>query len=419
MLILMCTMRINLNELRAVILEALKSAYEVLGLRPGASDDEIKAAWKKLALQNHPDRGGSHGKMVDINNAKDRLLDKTQLFRFGDKIKGYEAPGAAAEPAKPASPNADARAREQAYWDDMQRRQREKDAQARQAREQEERARAQRDREEQARRSAGQSAWDSKWDPNTGRKTSDSTGAPKTDSANPMGTRYFIYQSGTSNKFWQIHRAGSTLYVYYGRVGSKGKQVIHNENDPGDAMFKMRELIRSKLNKGYRASTYWETRGQRAPDPSPFGTNPSEPRGQNPAPAPGAGRGFDEEPKAGDETEGYPKWQSAKKEPHRHGGQQTAAAGKEYKVYPYKGQRRVVRVGGKLYGTDTGGRLKTGGQTKFQANDRARTTPVNGKMKVTKSHNGADHSQTWDPIDEVRQIVDDIIIESIVKIALS
>ena len=35
---------------------ANKDYYEVLGLQKGASDDEIKRAFRKLAVKYHPDR---------------------------------------------------------------------------------------------------------------------------------------------------------------------------------------------------------------------------------------------------------------------------------------------------------------------------------------------------------------------------
>ena len=54
----------------------LREAYAVLGLQPGASHAEIKAAHRKLMQQHHPDRGGSDWIAQQLNAARDRLLSE-------------------------------------------------------------------------------------------------------------------------------------------------------------------------------------------------------------------------------------------------------------------------------------------------------------------------------------------------------
>lgn len=51
-------------------------AYEVLGLAPGASEADIRAAHHRLMRSAHPDSGGSDWLAARINMARDILLDR-------------------------------------------------------------------------------------------------------------------------------------------------------------------------------------------------------------------------------------------------------------------------------------------------------------------------------------------------------
>lgn len=55
---------------------SMEDAARILGVEPGASDDEINRAYKKKVFENHPDRGGDPAKMVEVNVAKEVLEGK-------------------------------------------------------------------------------------------------------------------------------------------------------------------------------------------------------------------------------------------------------------------------------------------------------------------------------------------------------
>ena len=65
---------------------AKRDYYEVLGVKKGASDDEIKKAYRKLALKYHPDKNpgdkAAEEKFKEINEAHDVLSDKQKRARY-------------------------------------------------------------------------------------------------------------------------------------------------------------------------------------------------------------------------------------------------------------------------------------------------------------------------------------------------
>lgn len=59
--------------------------YSTLGLNRNASDDEIKKAYRKMAMKHHPDRGGDEKKFKEIEEAYRTLSDpqKKQMIDMG------------------------------------------------------------------------------------------------------------------------------------------------------------------------------------------------------------------------------------------------------------------------------------------------------------------------------------------------
>jgi hypothetical protein len=53
-----------------------EEALAVLGLERGATEDEVRAAHKRLMVKLHPDQGGSSWLAVKLNAARERLIGK-------------------------------------------------------------------------------------------------------------------------------------------------------------------------------------------------------------------------------------------------------------------------------------------------------------------------------------------------------
>ena len=64
----------------------MSSYYDILGVNQTASEQEIKKAYRKLAVKHHPDKGGNEEKFKEISSAYEVLCDKNKreiYDRFG------------------------------------------------------------------------------------------------------------------------------------------------------------------------------------------------------------------------------------------------------------------------------------------------------------------------------------------------
>jgi molecular chaperone DnaJ len=68
--------------------------YDILGVSKGASDEEIKKAYRKLAHQHHPDKsGGDEKKFKEINEAYQVLSDKTKRAQYDQFGQTFDQTG--------------------------------------------------------------------------------------------------------------------------------------------------------------------------------------------------------------------------------------------------------------------------------------------------------------------------------------
>ncbi len=72
-----------------------KDYYETLGINKGASKDEIKKAFYKLAQKYHPDKkGGNEAKFKEVNEAYQVLSDDAKRSKYDQFGAGFENAGA-------------------------------------------------------------------------------------------------------------------------------------------------------------------------------------------------------------------------------------------------------------------------------------------------------------------------------------
>ncbi len=104
-----------------VSLSDVPDPYAVLGVQPGASDAEIRAAYRDLARQHHPDRSGSAGaaRMASINAAWAVLGDLESRRQWDRERATGRQPNVRQSPTGPSSQRRWGFAHEWADLDDL------------------------------------------------------------------------------------------------------------------------------------------------------------------------------------------------------------------------------------------------------------------------------------------------------------
>ena len=64
------------------------SAYKILGISPSATDDEVKKAYRKMAVENHPDKVAYLGEDVQ-RAAKEKFQKINEAYEAIKKQRGF------------------------------------------------------------------------------------------------------------------------------------------------------------------------------------------------------------------------------------------------------------------------------------------------------------------------------------------
>ena len=68
----------------------MKDYYSILGLQKGASKDEVKKAFRKLAAQYHPDKKTGDEEKYNIKNSSSNVVKVKFMYTKGTSYKGQK-----------------------------------------------------------------------------------------------------------------------------------------------------------------------------------------------------------------------------------------------------------------------------------------------------------------------------------------
>ncbi len=95
-----------------------KGYYRALGLEPGASMAAVRAAWRRLAREHHPDAGGDEGRFHHLLEAYETLSDPMRRMAYDRDAtgNGEVGPGPSHRPSSPPPHGHLRRARRERRW---------------------------------------------------------------------------------------------------------------------------------------------------------------------------------------------------------------------------------------------------------------------------------------------------------------
>lgn len=78
----------DFNSLKAMYFRDVNSDYKILEIEPSASDEEVKKAYRKMAIKFHPDKVASLGEEVQ-KGAKEKFQKVLQAYENIKKQRGF------------------------------------------------------------------------------------------------------------------------------------------------------------------------------------------------------------------------------------------------------------------------------------------------------------------------------------------